>query len=71
MAEIRSLKSVVQGSSPCGSTKNKIIHDDGSDVEMNGQFVQEFEYTGLSNIHIITTGFYKTGFDEYVYDREE
>lgn len=33
-------------------------------VEIDPKIIEEWVYTGLNNFDFITTGFYKTGFDE-------
>lgn len=37
--------------------------ENGKDININKDLIQEFEFTGLSNIDFITSGFYINGWD--------
>ena len=38
---------------------------DGEPIEIDHKLIEQFEFTGLSNIDFITSGFYETGFEKY------
>jgi len=40
------------------------FYENGMRVEIDEQITKDFIFTGLNNIDFISSGFYKTGFDE-------
>ena len=45
--------------------KDIIWTEGGEDLEIAPEVIADFEFTGLSNEHFITTNYYKKGFTEY------
>ena len=39
------------------------IDFDGNKIDVNPEYISEFEFTGLSNVDFIITDFYKKGFE--------
>ena len=37
------------------------VYENGELLEINPEFIDEFKFTGLSNIDFFTSGFYKEG----------
>ena len=42
------------------------MDDSGKKIDIDPKILSDFKFTGLSNIDLIITGFYKTGFDKEI-----